>query len=52
MIQQGLYSPSGKMCYFQISWSLEAVGLDIMIIVSPRNLSGISAAYFKAIGKA
>ena len=54
----GLYSLSGKTSYRQVSWSLEATRLDVMIIVSPWNLTGISAALlpmclsnFRAIGK-
>ena len=36
---QGLYSLSGKTSYCQISWSLEAARLDVMIIVSLWNLT-------------
>ena len=52
-----LYSPSGKTSYRQIR-SLEAARLDIIMIISLWNLTGISAAplprclsNFKAIGK-
>ena len=55
---QGLYSLSGKTSYHQISRSLEAARLDVTIIVSLWNLTGISAALlrrclsnFRAIGK-
>ena len=41
---QGLYSLSGKTSYRQISWSLEAARLSVIVIVSLWNLTGISAA--------
>ena len=57
-IQLGLYSLSGKTTYRQISRSLEAARLGVIMIVSLRNLTGISAAMlpmclssFRAIGK-
>ena len=40
----GLYSLNGKTSYRQISWSLEAARMDLIMIVSLRNLTGISAA--------
>ena len=40
----GLYSLRGKTSYHQISWSLEAARLDVIMIVSLRNLTGISVA--------
>ena len=40
-IPQGLYSLSGKMPYSQISWSLEAARLDVLMTVS--LWTGISA---------
>ena len=40
---QGLYSLSGKTSYRQISWSLEAASLCVIMIVSRWNLTGISA---------
>ena len=40
---QGLYSLSSKTSYRQISWSLEAARLDVLMIVSLLNLAGISA---------
>ena len=40
----GLYSLSGKTSYRQISWSLEAARLSVIMIVSHWNLTGISAA--------
>ena len=40
---QGLYSLSGKMSCRQISWCLEAKRLDVIIIISLWNLTGISA---------
>ena len=40
----GLYSLSGKTSYRQISWSLEAARLSVIVIVSHWNLTGISAA--------
>ena len=55
---QGLYSLSGKTSYRQISWSLEAARLDVTMIVSLWNLTGISAAVlprclsnFRSFGK-
>ena len=55
---QGLYSLSDKTSYRQISWSLEAARLSVIMIVSLWNLTGISAALlprclsnFKAIEK-
>ena len=55
---QGLYSLSSKTSYRQISYSLIAARLDVMIIVSLKNLAGISAALlpgylpnFRAIGE-
>ena len=52
----GLYSLSGRTPYRQILWSLEAARLDVEIIVSLWNLTGILAAWlprylsnFKAI---
>ena len=57
-ILQGLYSLSGKTSYHQILRSLEAAGLDVIMIASLCNLTHISAAMrsrclsnFKAIGK-
>ena len=54
----GLYSLSGKTSYRQISWSLEAARLGVIMIVWLWNLTGISAALlprcllnFRAIGK-
>ena len=54
----GLYSPSLRTSYCQISWGLEAARLDIIMIVLVWNLTGISTALlprflsiFKAIGK-
>ena len=54
----GLYSLSGKTSYRQISWSLEATRLNVIIVVSLWNLTGTSAAAlpmcllnFRAIGK-
>ena len=44
MRYQGLYSLGRRMSYRKISWSLEAARLDVIIIVSLRNLIGISAA--------
>ena len=43
-LYQGLYSLSGKTSYRQISWSLEAARLSVIMIVSHWNLTGISAA--------
>ena len=55
---QGLYSLSGKTSYRQILWSLEAVRLDVAMVVSLWNLTGTSAAAlprylpnFRAIAK-
>ena len=49
---------SGKTSYRQISWSLEAARLGVILIVSLWNLTGITAALlprclvnFRAIGK-
>ena len=57
-IIQGLYSLRGQISYCQILWSLEATGLDVMMIVSLWHLTGISAALlqrclsnFRVIGK-
>ena len=54
----GLYSLSGKTSYRQISWSLEATRLDVIMVVWLWNLTGTSAAAlpkcllnFRAIGK-
>ena len=54
----GLYWLSGMTSYPQISWSLEAARLDVIMIVSLWNLTAISAALlprclsnFRAIGK-
>ena len=54
----GLYSLSGKTSYRQISRSLEATRLNVIIVVSLCNLTGTSAAAlpmcllnFRAIGK-
>ena len=41
---QGLYSLSGKTSHRQMSRSLEAARLDLIMIVSLRNLTGFSAA--------
>ena len=58
IMNQGLYSLNGKTSYRQISWSLEAARLGVIMIVSLWNLTGISAALlprcllnFRAIGK-
>ena len=55
---QGLYSLSGKTSYRQISRSLEAARLGVIMIVSFWNLTGIPAALlprclsnYRAIGK-
>ena len=55
---QGLYSLSGKTSYRQISRSLEAARLGVVLIVSLWNFTGISAAVlprglsnFKAMGQ-
>ena len=42
-VTQGLYSLSDKTSYRQISWSLEAARLSVIMIVSLWNLTGISA---------
>ena len=42
--RQGLYSLSGKTSYRQISWSLEATRLDVIMIISLWKLTCISAA--------
>ena len=50
----GLYSLSSKTSYLQISWRLEAVRLNVIMIVSPWTLTGIFAAEvpnFRAIEK-
>ena len=54
----GLYPQSGKTPYRQIAWSLQAVRLYIMMIVSPWILTNISAvllsrflSFFRAIKK-
>ena len=56
--KQGVYLLSGKTSYHERLWSLEAARLDVVIIVSLWNLTGISAALlsiclsnFTAIGK-
>ena len=56
--RQGLYSPSVKTSYRQISWSIEAARLDVAMVASLWNLTGTSAAAlprylpnFRAIGK-
>ena len=41
---QGLCSLSCKTSYRQISWSLEAARMDVTMIVSLWNLTGISAS--------
>ena len=41
--KQGLYSLSRKASYQQISWSLEAAGLDGIKTISNGNLTGSSA---------
>ena len=41
---QGLYSVSGKTSYRKISWSLEAARLNVMMLLSLWNLTGISVA--------
>ena len=55
---QGLYSLNGKTSYRQISRSLEAARLGVIMIVSLWNLTGISAAVlprclsnFRAMGQ-
>ena len=45
MQYQGLYSISGKTSYRQISWSLEAARLDVAMVVSLWNLTGIPAKF-------
>ena len=47
VLQQGLYSLSGKTSYRQISWSLEVAGLAVIMIVSLWNVTSISAAQGK-----
>ena len=42
--KQGLYLLSGKTSYCQISWSLEAARLDVIIVISLWNSTEISAA--------
>ena len=44
LTHHGLFSLNGKTSYLQISWSLEAARLGVMVIVSLWNLTGISAA--------
>ena len=44
VIDRGLDSRSGETSYRQISWSLEATRLDVIMIVSFLNLTSISAA--------
>ena len=58
LLIQGVYSLSGRTYCRQISWSLEATRVDVIIIVPLWNLTGISAALlpmclsnFKTIGK-
>ena len=41
---QGIYSLSGKTSYRKISYNLEAMGLDVIMIISLWNLTGISTA--------
>ena len=41
---QGLYSVSGKTSYRKISWSLEAARLNVTMLLSLWNLTGISVA--------
>ena len=48
---QGLYSLSGKTSYRQISRSLEAARLSVIMIVSHWNLTGISAAIEEQLKK-
>ena len=51
---QALYSLNGKTSYHPTSWRLEAARLDIIMIVSLWNFTGISAALlvnFRAIRK-
>ena len=40
----GLYSLSGKTSYLHTSWGFEAARLNVIIVVSFWNLTGISAA--------
>ena len=54
----GIYSLRGKASYRQISWSLEATRLGVIMIILLRNLTGILVALllrclsnFRAIGK-
>ena len=58
IVSQGLYSLRGEMSYRQISCSLEAARLDVMMVASLWNLPDISSALqsrrlsnFRAIGK-
>ena len=44
---QGLYSPSVRVSYRKIPWSLEAAKFDVIMIVSLYNLWGISAALLR-----
>ena len=44
LIGMGLYSLNGRTSYRKISWSLDATRLDVTIIVSLWNLTGILAA--------
>ena len=41
---RGLYSLSGRTSYRKISWSLEVAGLDVIMIVSLWNMTGISTS--------
>ena len=57
-VVHGLYPQSGKTYCRQISWSVEAARLDVIMIISLWNLTGFSAALlprclsdFRAIGK-
>ena len=43
-IMHGLFSLIGKTSYRQISWTLEAARLDVVMVVSLWNLTGILAA--------
>ena len=47
---QGPYL-NGKTSYCQISWSLEAARLDVIMIISLWNLKGISAIILRSCGK-
>ena len=40
---QSIYSPNGKASYSEISWSLEASRLEVILNVSLWNLTNISA---------